>query len=777
MKRCYLLLFLFSTFLSLQGQVANQLLRTGTMEEFADTPIVTSGGIRFSVGSAQQQLFSETDRVLTALDAASQAGNGIIASGWQVTSQFEEWTDRLILRKAVTFEMIQGSAFHDYLNQDGATFANAANVVNENDAAISQMELEQKAAQFIANGRHLQLYTQARTAAGSGAQALLNELANDRGPVTITETIVFGRIIPRVNDASEAAAAIGNRLANEPAGVTIPLVSGAGLNGLGNSMVLRAPALDSRAPLIAGGISRSTYTAERVNGFTIGEDWSREVHYERSWISFRTSVFASFGLGVRIPWKATVETSPRYITSTQPDKTPFDASISIETINADSSFYRDAGLPTSDLHDGQELVIKAGAGITLKVILFDETILNRGRSNPLVGRNLDLGSHFDPPMNGASASAGSPTLLYEDTGLAWQNWLAGIGCDMRANIELIGHRFDLDVAPHNAWLVSSISGRHSQATWSQSIANQNVAMTQGLAVDDQSPAQTARTGQRYYHHGVLYSNASYKVDMDVVPAARLRATLKLSNIIPGLSNLNLSTPWVNLFTASFDLPSLETHPGTADEIQAWADNRRYLPTGNNPMGHVQRQIIQGEANANSSTWTVQLTEEVPLGSGVLKEFIPLGFTVNQILGGGTFDHVERSIVWQIQNENPPNQVGYTLTGSLDLAPALLGQWQAQGQSEPLPTLSANQQDLANANLQLLVRELAQRPTFQQMLDGRSGSVIITAGPDNQARIRLQLETSEDLQNWSATPETVATPLEVTQPMTGGKKWFRFRLKD
>lgn len=114
---------------------------------------------------------------------------------------------------------------------------------------------------------------------------------------------------------------------------------------------------------------------------------------------------------------------------------------------------------------------------------------------------------------------------------------------------------------------------------------------------------------------------------------------------------------------------------------------------------------------------------------------------------------------------------------MDLAPALLGQWQAQGQSEPLPTLSANQQDLANANLQLLVRELAQRPTFQQMLDGRSGSVIITAGPDNQARIRLQLETSEDLQNWSATPETVATPLEVTQPMTGGKKWFRFRLKD
>ncbi len=759
----------------IQADNPNQLIRSGGIEQIADAVIMTQSGIRFSVGDAQQIFFSETDRVLQSLTAAAQASNGIVAPGWTVSSQFEEWTDRLVLKKSVTFDMIDGGALNSgYLNQDGAGFVAAASVENGSGAALTQGELLQKAEAFIASGGHLQLYPQAQVAGTQGAQALMDELAVDRGPVTITETIVFGRIIPQLSDVSEAASALGDRLGQQPSESNIPTVSGPGLDMLGKAMVQRAPYISSQAPIIAGGLSRASYSADMLNGFTVGEDWSREIHYNRSWIKFKTSVFATFGLGLRIPWKAGIETSPRYISSEQPDHTRFDATMSVETKNADVTFYRSVGLPDDRLYDGQELVIRAGAGITLKVELFGETLVNRGRSDPLVGKNLDLGSHFDPPMNGASAAAGSPTLLYEDTGLAWQNWFIGIGCDMRANVSLTGDGLDLDLSPHNSWMVSPFGGALSRSTRGYFFARENEAGTINLAVDDTSTAQTTRGGKRYYQHGILLSNASYKVDMDVVPQARLRCTLKLSNIIHALDDINLSTPWISLFTANFDLPELGPHAYTDDEIQAWDENRRYLPNVS-LGGHIQRHLTQSTDNAG--TWSISLTEESKISSGVLKEFVPLGFSVGQILGGGVYNAADGCITWQLDSSSLPAQVGYTLTGPAGQSPALLGQWQAQGQGQPSPTLAASQKDGGDPSLPLLVRELSQRPTLQQVVDGRAGSVLLTADPDNKVRLRLQVETSEDLQTWSTTPESQTSPLEVVYPMAAGKRFFRFKLKD
>jgi hypothetical protein len=120
---------------------------------------------------------------------------------------------------------------------------------------------------------------------------------------------------------------------------------------------------------------------------------------------------------------------------------------------------------------------------------------------------------------------------------------------------------------------------------------------------------------------------------------------------------------------------------------------------------------------------------------------------------------------------------YTINGAAGQTPKLLGQWQAQGQTSPSPTLTASQQDAGDANLPLLVNELSKRPTMQQLIDARPGSVIITAGTDNNARIRLKMETSENLQNWTVTPESQANPLEVVQPLTGNKRFFRFSLSD
>ena len=104
-----------------------------------------------------------------------------------------------------------------------------------------------------------------------------------------------------------------------------------------------------------------------LNGFTIGNTWSKSIRYDRSWVDFKATAFATFGIGVRIPWQATVEVEPRRISKDEPDQTPFSSSISMETLDADASFYREVGLPSEHYYDGQELVLRAGAGIAIEL--------------------------------------------------------------------------------------------------------------------------------------------------------------------------------------------------------------------------------------------------------------------------------------------------------------------------------------------------------------------------------------------------------------------------
>jgi hypothetical protein len=114
-----------------------------------------------------------------------------------------------------------------------------------------------------------------------------------------------------------------------------------------------------------------------LNGLTISKGWQSTYEYNRKCGTFRVTVIASFGFGVRIPWQADVEVSPSRIPCPAvPDKTPFEAAIKINTLDANADFYRALGLPENQIHDGQEFVARAVTTIHVFLRVLGTTYLS-----------------------------------------------------------------------------------------------------------------------------------------------------------------------------------------------------------------------------------------------------------------------------------------------------------------------------------------------------------------------------------------------------------------
>ena len=73
-----------------------------------------------------------------------------------------------------------------------------------------------------------------------------------------------------------------------------------------------------------------------------------------------------------------------------------------------------------------------------------------------------------------------------------------------------------------------------------------------------------------------------------------------------------------------------------------------------------------------------------------------------------------------------------------------------------------------------ISERNARPTFEELKDGRLGSVILLPDvTDNKVRLRFCIEESNGLGQWITRDEEA----EVEVPLAPGKKFFRFSLKE
>ena len=71
-----------------------------------------------------------------------------------------------------------------------------------------------------------------------------------------------------------------------------------------------------------------------------------------------------------------------------------------------------------------------------------------------------------------------------------------------------------------------------------------------------------------------------------------------------------------------------------------------------------------------------------------------------------------------------------------------------------------------------IAELSQRPTLEEVQDARAGSLVFRADEEtNAVTLEFEIQSSENLQDWVAQPETVT----ATVPLDAEKKFIRIAL--
>lgn len=706
----------------------NTLLNSGSLEEFANTQIYSSDGMSFKVGAVGADAFDLTTRLQAALDAAVQAGN-VVQGDWSTETGFEEWRDRLLLLKKTTFFMLDGSRFNtEFFVEEGFTSSKEVTLGNETITDITALVED-----FINAGGHLDLYPEAQAAGLLGATELIAELKQDMGPVTIIETIEFSRIVEPLDQLQTAK--VIDILADEPAeGTELNLPEGASLK----TRPYGAPESGTTFQEHSSGVA--AYSQEMLNGFTVGNEWSKSVTYDRRWFYAKAIAFAGFGLGVRIPWTAEVEVSPKVISSADPDRTPYDASISVETLDADTDFYRRVGVPASKRFDGKELPMQAGAGIGLKVKVLGQWLINRGKDDPVVGRTINMSKDFDPPL-GTTITVSTPPQYYEDSGLAYLTALAGLGGDFRVTFGVNGDAIVLNSDPYNSWNKSGSS--YSSGTRNIRLTNENSPVSLSFAIDDSSAIEN----QSSYHFGPIYDEASYETSLTITPEARIRGSIYLSDIWGVLSDINITSSWHPLFTATFDLPSLGPHDGTDSKFQATHRNTRHLPR---TLDSRPKRIVE---TIGDDLWNFRFAD-VNSEASVIIEYIPEGFELSpgSVKGGGVYHLSERKIVWTVDETTIPESLTYQISAlSSGAIPRSVGAVEVSGQSR-LAIDDARYGSVERAESALEMFELSNRPTLDQVRDLRTGSALLNVS-NGSASLKVKVQQSDNLSDWEDVSET------------------------
>lgn len=763
-----------------QNSNLNYLIRSGTLSEIENTPIYVNEGITFSVGGIGNVAFDVTARLQDALMKLDFGDTPAVKNTWTTTEEYEEWSDRLILRKTTHFYVLNGSAFAQTFNGSDNGFDLNESVFPTN--AVNLPNIEDLVQAYIDSGQHLSLYEEAKNAGNLSAADLIAELKQDRGPVTLIETIEFSRLVKNLENLTDAH--LIDVLVNEAAdGKTIDLSQAAAIKDTQQDLFETSVDFSEDSEGIV------SYSQKMLNGFTVGNEWSKGITYDKKWFYVHTSAFAGFGLGLRIPWTAEVEVSKKQISREAPDRTDYEASIEVETLDADEAFYRSVGVPANHRFRGKEMPLEAGAGIALKIKVLGVWAVNRGRYDPVVGKVIDMSEDFDPPLGPVPMNLYTIDFPYETSGLAYNAQFAAVGGDFKAEIGVRGDSIDLNVSPYNSW--HKDGSAYSKDYRTIRLSNEHIPVTLAFAIDDTSAIQ----GDHFYNFGPIYDQASYNTSLTVIPKARIRGTVYLSQLWGVLSDINISSNWHPLFTAAFSLPSLGPHAGIESKLTATYRSKRLLPL------RMQVQPIRFSASPSLGIWDFTITD---LGSDSISliEYIPEGYNIvtESISDAGTYNEDERAISWTLAKGTVPDSISYrcmAVNAQTSLSPNPIGSFEYASISENDDTfelISSATRDLRYATAKEAESDLAnyylsKRPTLetynavmierdaklsvQEVKDLRPGSKLI-AVENGQAILSMDVEESDDLDQWTVGGSTsIAIPIDNDAQT----KFYRFKMAE
>ena len=94
----------------------NALISSGNLADVQNILIYSNEGIAYSVGGIGNVVFDITARLQSALIKLDSGQNPAVKNDWSTTEEYEEWTDRLIIRKTTDFYVLDGAQFAQSFN-------------------------------------------------------------------------------------------------------------------------------------------------------------------------------------------------------------------------------------------------------------------------------------------------------------------------------------------------------------------------------------------------------------------------------------------------------------------------------------------------------------------------------------------------------------------------------------------------------------------------------------------------------------------------------------
>lgn len=381
-----------------------------------------------SVGENQLMALSEVAEGILASHRKLEAGfarasRALLGGKTEATVDLVETDETFILVRSTKAVVLDPKAagdaspeFKDYLQ----------NGMQENKAAMTALtpESQQGMAAFIKNElRTLPAADPIRTAYEQGGeQALLEAIGQGKGALEITDTFIIPKARLAMANGQLRIPALKNGVFSFKQGVpaTLPALTERNMPALsklsrehlvkGEEIVAqRIPgteperaAPEGRRPATSTQGGEERFTAEFLTGFTEGNSWQ----WERRWTfpsgSFRITLGAGYGIGLRVPIVVNGRFGPTELDFKNhfPDRDRnVGMALNVDTLDANADFYRRVGLAPGKVFSGQETVLQLKAYYGLKFRALWSTIVHI----PTREIGVDFGGNFKPPFGNSDS--------------------------------------------------------------------------------------------------------------------------------------------------------------------------------------------------------------------------------------------------------------------------------------------------------------------------------------------------------------------------------------
>ncbi len=366
-----------------------RVLKRGSVASLRTRQVDVGGGRKMSVGSLATLVFADQDQIARELRGARSS----LLSDPVVSDEVVETDEATVLTRRTRAVVT-----------DPAGLARRARRFNRMRKRASRARFRditgasrQRFAAWKKKLSKLPANHPLRIAAGQGDDALIAAVQDGKGDIEVTTTVVIPKkqleivngqlLVPRYRDGKiDYKSKSGRRLRSNTS----------------NQGTDRAR--DAK-PSRVNKTGEVNYTAKFLSGWTLADSWE----WSRTWKFpsgfFRVKADAYYSVGLRVPLKVHARMTPRKVTVRGASDVgrKFKVELTAEAVDANAAYYKDTGLPTSEIHKGKELVLEAGFHLHYTIKAGWGVIKMNGR----IGKDFDFGKNFRAPLGSNCSRSGS----------------------------------------------------------------------------------------------------------------------------------------------------------------------------------------------------------------------------------------------------------------------------------------------------------------------------------------------------------------------------------